>query len=108
MRRKSRWLLPVVALFISSGWILAFGQNGAPSPTPQNRALMATRLFTGPDGQSHIDQVPIALQGTPVEESATLKMSDALRRARRAWDVRDGAQRRPEAIHRGGERGKPR
>jgi Cupin domain len=77
MRRISRWLLPAAAFFISSGPIPASGQNGAPALNPQNHALMVTRLYTGPDGQSHIDQVPIGLHGAPVEESAPLKMSDA-------------------------------
>jgi hypothetical protein len=77
MRRISRWLLPAAAFFISSAWIPAGGQHSAPSPSPQTHSVMATRLYTGPDGQSHIDQVPIVLHGAPTEESAPLKMSDA-------------------------------
>jgi quercetin dioxygenase-like cupin family protein len=75
--RHPLWLLcSAAALFCAVPWITA-GPPNSPSASSQNHSLTATRLYTGPDGQSHIDQVPIALHGGPAEESETLKMSDA-------------------------------
>jgi uncharacterized cupin superfamily protein len=66
-------------LFLVTAWAAAGGQNSA--PVPLKNPVMATRLYTGADGQSHIDQVPIALQGSPnepgEEHSDASKMSDA-------------------------------
>ena len=77
MGRISRRLLLTTAFLSSAAWTIASGQNGEPASSPQNHPVMATRLYTGTDGQSHIDQVPIMLHGTPAEESAALKMTDA-------------------------------
>jgi hypothetical protein len=77
MRRTSRGLLLTAAFLSSAAWITANGQNSEPASSPRNHPVMATRLYTGADGQSHIDQVPIMLHGAPAEESAAQKMSDA-------------------------------
>lgn len=76
-RQISRRLLLAAALLSSAPWLTTSGQNRASAPPPQNPPVMATRLYTGPDGQSHIDQVPIPLHDGPTEESSAQKMSDA-------------------------------
>jgi uncharacterized cupin superfamily protein len=67
------------AILLVTAWAAAGGQNSA--PVPSKYPVMATRLYTGADGQSHIDQVPISMQGNsnePAEEhSDALKMNDA-------------------------------
>ncbi len=80
MQRISLGAAMAAAFLCAASWIAAHGQSSASAPASQSHAVMATRLYTGADGQSHIDQAPIALQGVPaqpVEESAALKMSDA-------------------------------
>jgi hypothetical protein len=77
MRQISRRLLLAAAVLSSAAWITTSGQNSESATSPQNRPVMATRLYTGPDGQSHIDQVPIPLHDGPPEESAAQKTSDA-------------------------------
>jgi hypothetical protein len=77
MRRTSLVAAAVAAFLCSATWVAAGGQNSEPAPSSQKRPVMATRLYTGPDGQSHIDQSPIVLQDAPLAESTPLKMSDA-------------------------------
>jgi quercetin dioxygenase-like cupin family protein len=77
MRRIPRLLLMTAGLIFSVAWITAIGQNSEPASSSQNHPVMATRLYTGADGQSHIDQVPIGLNGGPAAKSTALKMSDA-------------------------------
>ena len=77
MRRTSLVSAATAAFLCSATWDAAGGQNSEPAPPSQKRPVMATRLFTGPDGQSHIDQSPIVLQDAPRAESTPLKMSDA-------------------------------
>lgn len=77
MRRTFLVAAAAAAFLCSASWITARGQNSESAPSSQKRPVMATRLYTGPDGQSHIDQLPIVLQGAPVAESTPLKMSDA-------------------------------
>jgi hypothetical protein len=77
MRRISLVAAMAAGLLCSASWITARGQNSEPAPSSQKRPVMATRLYTGPDGQSHIDQLPIVLQDAPLAESMSLKMSDA-------------------------------
>ena len=93
MRRIPRLLLMKACLIFSAAWITAIGQNSEPASSSQNHPVMATRLYTGADGQSHIDQVPIKFNSGPAAKSAALKMSDALRCSRCAGDVRVLAQR---------------
>jgi hypothetical protein len=83
MRHLSRWLLPVAAF--AAIIIGASGQNGERATSASNHVVMATRLYTGLDGQSHIDQTPIVLRttppidanGAPAEQSEVQKTSDA-------------------------------
>lgn len=60
---------------------LAAATSAVGQSTPLDRPVMATRLYTGADGQSHIDQVPMALKVDPksplAENSDPQKMSDA-------------------------------
>jgi hypothetical protein len=80
MRQISRRLLLAAAVLSSAAWITTSGQNSESATSPQNRPVMATRLYTGPDGQSHIDQVPVMLHdapGWPSEVSAAVKTTDA-------------------------------
>jgi len=77
MRRTSLVAAAAVAFLCSASWIAAGGQNSEPVPSSQKRPVMATRLYTGPDGQSHIDKSPIVLQDSPLAESTPLKMDDA-------------------------------
>ncbi len=68
------------AFLCAASWIAARAQQGESAPASHTHPVMATRFFTGADGQTHFDQVPITLEGVPaepVEESAALKMSDA-------------------------------
>ena len=77
MRLTSRRFLTASALVLSAGCVAASGQKSEPAPSTQNHPVIVTRLYTGPDGQSHIDQVPMVLQGESPGESAAQKMSDA-------------------------------
>jgi uncharacterized cupin superfamily protein len=67
------------AVLLVTAWAAACGQDSA--PVPSKDPVMATRLYTGADGQSHIDQVPISLKGDAnepgIEQSDAPKMSDA-------------------------------
>jgi quercetin dioxygenase-like cupin family protein len=79
MRRQAgtRWLTG--GFLLMTAWITVAGQ--ATTSVPSKPLVMATRLYTGADGQSHIDQVPIALKADrkepAAENSDPLKMSDA-------------------------------
>jgi quercetin dioxygenase-like cupin family protein len=77
MRRTSLVAAVAAAFLCSASWITVRGQNSEPAPSSKKRLIMATRLYTGPDGQSHIDQLPIVLQDAPLAESTPLKTSDA-------------------------------
>jgi quercetin dioxygenase-like cupin family protein len=80
MRRTSLAAALVAGFFASGTWITASGQSGDSGTTSQNGTVMATRLSSGSDGQSHIGQIAIALktaQDAPVERSAAQKVSDA-------------------------------
>lgn len=80
MRRISWRVLLTPAFLSTAAWITASCQNSKPASSLQTHQAMATRLYTGPDGQSHIDQVPIVLHAAPTEpteESSNVKMSDA-------------------------------
>jgi quercetin dioxygenase-like cupin family protein len=78
-RRQTRWPGLGGGILLITAWITAGGQNS--TPASPKLPVMATRLFTGADGQSHIDQVPVAMMADPkepaVESSDPLKMSDA-------------------------------
>jgi hypothetical protein len=75
IERISRRLL-LVFLFCAV-IVEANGQNTRATPSAQNHPVMVTRLYTGADGQSHIDRVPIMFHGAPDEASAAVKTSDA-------------------------------
>ena len=75
MRRQARMRWLAGGILLMSAGIAAGGQNSAPASA--NPPMMATRLYTGADGQSHLDQVPIPFHGGPAEESAAVRMSDA-------------------------------
>lgn len=60
-------------LFLAA-WTTAGAQTCASAPP--DPPLMATRLYTGSDGQSHIDQVPIMFQSAGAEESALRPLTD--------------------------------
>ena len=77
MRRISFVGSVAAALLCSGSWIAASSQNSGTPPSSQSHPVMAARIYTGPDGESHFDQASITLQGAPVETSAALKMSDA-------------------------------
>jgi quercetin dioxygenase-like cupin family protein len=77
MRRTSLVAAATAALLCSTSWIAAGSQSSEPAPSSQKRPVLATRLYTGPDGQSHIDQSAIVLQNAPLADSTPLKMSDA-------------------------------
>jgi uncharacterized cupin superfamily protein len=77
MRKTTLVTLVVAAFFCSAPWITASNQNGEPVSSSQKQPIMVTRLYTGPDGQSHIYQSPIALRGSPVAQTAPIKMRDA-------------------------------
>lgn len=59
MQKMYRWLLlpGIVLLCAAAG--KANGQNAAPVPSRDNHPVMATRLYTGADGQSHIRDLVI-------------------------------------------------
>jgi len=79
MPRFLRLRRTAAAFFLAVACGLAAGQN-APA-APHSHSVMVTRLYTGADGQSHIDQVPTVLKTSPgesgVESSDPLKMGDA-------------------------------
>jgi quercetin dioxygenase-like cupin family protein len=63
------------AILLFTASVAAGGQSSTPAPAQP--PLMATRLSTGTDGQTHIDEVPIALHGSGAAESDPLAMEDA-------------------------------
>jgi hypothetical protein len=81
-----RVLLPVAFLFCAV-IVEANGQNTRATPSAQNHPVMVTRLYTGADGQSRIDQVPVVFRDAsgaavrgfrdPLKTSAAVKTSDA-------------------------------
>jgi len=75
--RTPRRLLLVIAFLFCAVLVEANGQNTRATPSAQNQPVMVTRLYTGSDGQSHIDQVPLMFHGVPDEVSAAVKTSDA-------------------------------
>lgn len=77
IQRISRRLLLAVAFLFCAVIVKAYGQNARATPSPRNHPVTVTRLYTGSDGQSHIDQVPIMFHGAPDEASAEVKTSDA-------------------------------
>ncbi len=77
IRRISQRVLLTVAFLFCAVVVEANGQNGKGTSSAQNHPVMVTRLYTGGDGQSHIDQVPIIFHGEPDEVSAAVNMSDA-------------------------------
>ncbi len=66
-----------LAFVFCAALVEANGQNTRATASAQNHPVMATRLYTGPDGQSHLDQVPVIFHGAPDEVSAAAKTSDA-------------------------------
>ncbi len=69
--------LPLAVGFLFCAVIVAAdGQNAKATPSAQNRPVMVTRLYTGADGQSHIDRVPVVFHGAPDEISADVKATD--------------------------------
>lgn len=74
-RISGRVLLAVVFVFCAV-IVEANGQTTRPTPSPQHRLVMVTRLYTGPDGQSHIDQMPVMFHGAPDEASTDVKATD--------------------------------
>jgi len=77
IQRISRRLLLAAAFLFCGVIVEANGQNTGATPSAQNHPVTVTRLYTGTDGQSHIDQAPIMFHGAPDEVSATVKTSDA-------------------------------
>jgi len=77
IHRISRRVLVAVPLLFFAIIVEANGQNFKVALPPQNHPVTVTRLYTGADGQSHFDQVPITFQGAPDEVSAAVKTSDA-------------------------------
>jgi hypothetical protein len=75
MRRQTpmRWLAGGVLLI--AAWDAAGAQSSAHASAKP--PVMATRLYTGADGQTHIDQVPIVFHGSGAEESDPLAIKDA-------------------------------
>ncbi len=77
IQRVSR-LLPLAVGFLFCAVIVeANGQNARATPSAQNHPVMVTRLYTGADGQSHIDKVSVVFHGAPDEVSAAVKTSSA-------------------------------
>jgi hypothetical protein len=101
MRRLSPWLL-LTAAFPAT--LIAVSQRATSAP---NLAVVATRLYTGSDGQSHIDQVPIALYGShaDLKQSEAPKMSDAyiVRAASRMFESWHNADRKRYIVVGSGE-----
>jgi len=77
IQRISRRILLTVTLLFCAVIVRASGQNARATPSAQSHPVMVTRLYTGSDGQSHIDQVPVVFHGAPDEVSAAMKTSDA-------------------------------
>ncbi len=77
MRRTSLVAAVSTAFLCSVSWITAGAQNSKPARPSQKRPVMATRLYSGADGQSHVGQSLIVLQDAQSAESTPLKMSDA-------------------------------
>lgn len=78
---RHTWLrTAIAAVFLFSGlWMAPGGQAGNSGTASQNHAVIATRLFTGADGQSHIGKMPIEfkpVQSGQPEYTETQKMSD--------------------------------
>jgi hypothetical protein len=81
----SRRLL--LAVVFCAAVVEANGRNARATPSPHSPPVMVTRLYTGADGQSHIDQIPVIFRDAsaavvclfcdPPEASAAVKMSDA-------------------------------
>lgn len=78
MSAVQRMRLASACLFLAAVCGLATGQDTA---APHSRPVMATRLYTGADGQSHLDQVPIPLSISAdfggAQSSEPLKMSES-------------------------------
>lgn len=77
IQRISRRLRLVVAFLFFAVIVRANGQNPRAALSAQNHPVMVTRLYTGADGQSHIDQVPVVFHGAPDEVSAAERTSSA-------------------------------
>lgn len=76
MRMMYRWLLLPSIVLLSVITVEANGQNSTSKSSPHRHPVMVTRLYTGADGQSHIDRVPVTFHGAPDEASARENATD--------------------------------
>jgi len=77
IQRTSRRLPLAVAFLFCAVIVRANDQNPRAALSAQNHPVMVTRLYTGADGQSHIDQLAVSFHGAPDDASAAEKMSSA-------------------------------
>jgi len=77
IQRVSRRILLIAAFLFCAVIVKANGQNAGATPAARNHPVMVTRLYTGSDGQSHIDQLPLEFHGAPDEVSAAEETSSA-------------------------------
>jgi len=86
-QRISRRPLLTAALLFCAVIVKANGQTATATTSAQNHPVMVSRLYTGSDGQSHIDQVPVVFHDAsaaavrrfrdPLKASVEVKTSDA-------------------------------
>lgn len=87
IQRISQGLRWTVAFLFCAVIFEANGQGAKAIPSAQNHTVVATRIYAGSDGQSHIEQVPIAFHNAsaavvhlihdPLKASTAVKTSDA-------------------------------
>lgn len=76
VQRRSRPLQLAVAFLFCAVIVETNGQGGRAARSVPSHPVMVTRLYSGADGQSHIDRVPVVFHGAPDEASADLKATD--------------------------------
>lgn len=77
IQKISRTVLLVFACLFCPFIVKAAGHTARATSPGENHPVMVTRLYTGADGQSHIDQVRLVFHGGPDEVSAAEKATSA-------------------------------
>ena len=77
--------IPTLGIMVGTRWI-----SGAPLIAQARTPVMVTRLFTGPDGKTHVEEyeVPLKAQGRGTELSDTVAVTSLqFRRTNRDYDL---------------------
>ena len=67
MKSTTKWLIAAVSV-CSIGLLLRARVDRAAVVAPINKPVMVTRLFTGPDGQTHSEKIEVKLMGDRLNE----------------------------------------